>query len=501
MRHALFANMSKHRRTYREIDLEFAGIYFCVLRSSSPKWKEIAMNSRIDYRKTSAAVSRNFNGFQEPLQKISKWAAVPRIPAHCVRSKFACAAPAVAMFLVGSGAFADTSDVKGPRPVIVAKSGEHCKDDPNCFNRVHYAVKPVARVKPGQKFILETRDGLDSDLDFSSTAEDVAAVDLNRCHPLTGPVYIEGAKKGDSIAVTVVDIEPDEFGTTTVVPGFGFLRDLFTDPYIVHWDLNRLEARSKDMPGISVPNNSFMGTIGVLPDKEELQKWLKREQELADAGGAVLTPQPVEALPADLCGVDGTAKSECLRTVPPRENGGNVDARETIVGTTILLPCFIDGCGLFAGDVHFAMGGGEVAGTAIETGGRVTLEAQVRPGGAKLQTTMHFEGGSQLKQLAPSSFYAISGLPVKSEGELPVFETYLGGEKIAPLANLSEDLTLAARNATLNMIDFLVKTKGLTREQAYVLTSVAVDLNIAQVVDYPNVGVTAILNRDVFKEQ
>ncbi|MFF0920666.1 acetamidase/formamidase family protein [Rhizobium leguminosarum] len=318
---------------------------------------------------------------------------------------------------------------------------------------------------------------------------------------MTGPVYIEGAKKGDSIAVTVVDIEPDEFGTTTVVPGFGFLRDLFTDPYIVHWDLNRLEARSKDMPGISVPNNSFMGTIGVLPDKEELQKWLKREQELADAGGAVLTPQPVEALPADLCGVDGTAKSECLRTVPPRENGGNVDARETIVGTTILLPCFIDGCGLFAGDVHFAMGGGEVAGTAIETGGRVTLEAQVRPGGAKLQTTMHFEGGSQLKQLAPSSFYAISGLPVKSEGELPVFETYLGGEKIAPLANLSEDLTLAARNATLNMIDFLVKTKGLTREQAYVLTSVAVDLNIAQVVDYPNVGVTAILNRDVFKEQ
>jgi formamidase len=51
------------------------------------------------------------------------------------------------------------------------------------------------------------------------------------------------------------------------------------------------------------------------------------------------------------------------------------------------------------------------------------------------------------------------------------------------------------------MIDFLVKTKGLTREQAYVLVSVAVDLVIAQVVDMPNVGVTAILNRDVFKEE
>ena len=178
-----------------------------------------------------------------------------------------------------------------------------------------------------------------------------------------------------------------------------------------------------------------------------------------------------------------------------------LDTKETVVGTTLLFPCFIDGCGLFAGDVHFAMGGGEVAGTAIEMGAKVRLQAKVIPGGASRLSTMHFEGGAQLKQLAPSSFYAVSGLPLKPEGEVPVFSTYLGGQKIAPLANLSEDLTLAARNATLNMIDFLVKTKGLTREQAYVLTSVAVDLNISQVVDVPNVGVTAILNRDVFKEQ
>lgn len=408
-----------------------------------------------------------------------------------------------ALSLIGtwSSARADTSDVKGPAPMIVAKSGDHCKDDPNCFNRIHYAIKPVASVEPGQLFVLETRDGLDSEFDFNSTPADVAAVNLNNCHPLTGPVNVEGAKRGDAIAVTVVDIAPDDFGTTTIVPGFGFLRDLFPDPYIVHWTLNRLEARSKDMPGIAVPINAFMGTVGVLPDKPELDKWLKREKVLADAGGEVLPPQPIDALPADLCGVDGTAKDECVRTVPPRENGGNIDTRETVVGTTLLFPCFNDGCGLFAGDVHFAMGGGEVAGTAIEMGAKVTLRAKVIPGGASLLTTMHFEGGSQLKNLAPSSFYGITGLPLKAEGEVPLFSTYLDSQKIAPLANLSEDLTLAARNATLNMIDFLVKTKGLTREQAYVLVSVAVDLNIAQVVDVPNVGVTAILNRDVFKPE
>lgn len=419
------------------------------------------------------------------------------------KSKLVSTVSLVTLLLVGSSsiALADTSKVKGPAPVIVGKSGEHCKDDPNCFNRIHYAIKPVASVKPGQQFVLETRDGLDSDLNFESTAEDVGAINLNLCHPLTGPVYIEGAKRGDALKVTVVDIEPDDFGTTTMVPGFGFLRDVFPDPYIVRWELDRLEARSKDMPGIAVPYNAFMGTIGVLPSKAEQHKWLQREQALADAGGAVLTPQPIDALPANLCGVDGTAKDECLRTVPPRENGGNHDAKETIAGTTLMFQCFVDGCGLFAGDVHFAQGDGEVAGTAIEMGARVTLKAEVIPGGGAHLTTMHFEGDAQLKKLAPSSFYAVSGLPIKPVGELPVYSTYLGGDKITPLANLSEDLTLAARNALLNMIDHLVRTKGLTREQAYVLSSVAVDLVIAQVVDVPNVSVTAVLNRDVFKEE
>lgn len=417
--------------------------------------------------------------------------------------KLSYALPFVALSMVGGvpSAWADTSDVKGVPPLIVAKSGNHCVDDPNCFNRIHYAVEPVAHVKPGQTFVLETRDGLDSDLDFNSTNEDVAAIDLDLCHPLTGPVHIDGAKRGDSIAVTVVDVAPDEFGTTTIVPGFGFLRDKIPGPYIVHWELNRLEARSKDIPGVAIPMNAFMGTVGTLPDKSTLLGWLSREKALADAGGAVLTPQPHGALPADLCGPNGSAKAECMRTVPPRENGGNIDVRELIAGTTVHLPCYQDGCGLFAGDVHFAMGNGEVAGTGIEMGARVTLRAQIIPGGAANLATAHFEGDAQLKKLAPTSFYGITGLPIKTAGELPVFSTYLGGQTIAPLENLSEDLTLAARNATIDMIDFLVKTKGLTREQAYVLASVAVNLEISQVVDVPNVSVAAILDRDIFKEE
>jgi formamidase len=280
--------------------------------------------------------------------------------------------PAVAVFLVGTWgvASADTSDVKLPPPVVIGKSGKHCKDDPHCFNRYHYAIKPAAHVNPGQLFVLETGDALDSDLTFDSKAQDLAAVNLNLVHPLTGPVYIEGAKRGDALAVTIIDIAPDDFGYTTIVPGFGFLRDVFKDQFIIHWELNRLEARSKDLPGIAVPMNAFMGTVGVLPGKPEIDKWLKREKALADAGGAALTPQPVDALPSDICGTNGTAKDECVRTVPPRENGGNLDTKETVVGTTLLFPCFVDGCGLFAGDVHYAQGGGEVCGTAIEMGAK-----------------------------------------------------------------------------------------------------------------------------------
>ncbi len=169
------------------------------------------------------------------------------------------------------------------------------------------------------------------------------------------------------------------------------------------------------------------------------------------------------------------------------------------VGTTLLLPCFVDGCGLFAGDVHYAQGDGEVSGTAIETGARVTVVTEVRKGLGASVKVPHFEGGAQLKKLAPTSFYATTGLPLKQAGEVPVYATYLESKKIESLTNLSEDLALAARNALLEMIDYMVKTKGLTAEQAYVVASVAVDLRIGQVVDVPNYIVSAILPLDIFK--
>ena len=118
----------------------------------------------------------------------------------------------LAMIGIAAGAHADTSDVTWQNRIVVQKNGDHCRDDPNCFNRYHPAIQPAIRARPGDFIVFETRDALDTDLTLSSNADDVAALDLNLVHPMTGPVHIEGAERGDVLAVTLVDIEPNEFG-------------------------------------------------------------------------------------------------------------------------------------------------------------------------------------------------------------------------------------------------------------------------------------------------
>jgi formamidase len=418
-----------------------------------------------------------------------------------MKARFAALVAALAAASWAAPVGADTTDVKTQSWAQVKKTGAHCADDPNCMNRYHPAIKPVARAKPGQLILFETRDALDSDLTVTSTPKDLAAVDLNLVHPLTGPVHIEGAMRGDVLAVTLVDVDPDEYGYTLIVPGFGFLRDMFPDPFIANWRLNRMEAVSAEIPGVAIPFNGFMGTVGTLPGFPETDAWVAREKQLGEAGGFVLPPQPTGAQPAAVCGPSGSHKDKCLRTIPPRENGGNMDIQQMVVGTTLLLPCYVDGCGLFVGDVHYAQGDGEVSGTAIEIGAKVTVRTEIRKGmAAMLKSGPHFEGGSQLKQLEPDKFYATVGYPLKNAGEVPPQHKYLDSAKLPGLTNLNEDLVAAARNSLNEMIDWLVKTKGYTRQQAYIITSVACDLRIGNVVDVPNYAVSTVCPLEIFKK-
>src|SRR5207244_13324259 len=109
-------------------------------------------------------------------------------------------------------------------------------------------------------------------------------------HPLTGPVYIKGAKPGDLLEIEYLDILPERYGWTRFAPGGGFLPELFDYHFVVHWEINPQYATSPQLPGVRIPNGSFMGTAGLAPSHEQLRRWSAREAELKARGGRVRPP-------------------------------------------------------------------------------------------------------------------------------------------------------------------------------------------------------------------
>jgi formamidase len=351
-------------------------------------------------------------------------------------------------------------------------------------NRWHEAIEPVVEVEPGDIVVYETRDAFDGQFHPASTAQEVAFADLGPVHPLTGPVFVKGAEPGDLLEAELLDIEADpwdQWGYTVQVPGFGFLRDDFPDPHIVHWRLEGdLYAESDQLPGIRIPCNPFLGTFGLAPSTELRGRATQREAALADRGGMALPPDAEGAVPAG-----EPLAGEGLRTVPPRETAGNTDIKQTTPGVKMLLPVYAEGGLVSTGDVHYAQGDCEACGTAIEIRSRAHIRFNVRKGEAEARgiRDLHFyrdDYFASAEIAAPRRFYATTGICVSKEGD-----------------NESEDTTLAARNALLNMIDYL-GTRGLDRQQAYALCSCAVDLRISQTVDVPNFLVTALLPLDIF---
>jgi formamidase len=358
---------------------------------------------------------------------------------------------------------------------------KQCADEPDKgHNRWHPDIPPAVEAEPGEEVVLQTRNALDMQLTPYSKADDLLKVDLNLVHPLTGPVYVKGAAPGDLLEVTILNIEPARWAFTTIIPGFGFLRDQFTQPFIVHWSIADGYAESADLPGVRVPGAPFMGVIGVAPSRRLRQEILLREDELRRRGGAVLGPDPKGAVPAW-----EPVASEGLRTVPPRENGGNLDIKQLSAGTRLLLPVFTEGALFSAGDAHFAQGDSECCGTAIEMDCALHVSFQVRKGEAARRNLRFptFERDDYFispEMAAPRRFLATTGMC------------------IADGVNESENATLAARNALLNMIALLTE-RGWSREQAYCICSVAVDLKISELVDVPNFVVSAFLPLDIFE--
>ena len=348
-------------------------------------------------------------------------------------------------------------------------------------NRWHPDIPPVVRCAPGDEVVIDTRDAFDGQLTRESTADDVARADLGVVHPLTGPVHVDGAEPGDLLVVDVVDVTPPDFGYTVQVPGFGFLRDVFPEPHMIRWDLDSGWATSADLPGVRIPAAPFLGTFGVAPSHDLMAQITAREQELLDRGGNVLPPDPAGAVP-----IEPAIASAALRTIPPRENAGNVDIKQCGVGARLYIPVWTEG-GLFsAGDAHYAQGDNETCGTAIEITATFTLRFDLRKGVAAERNIrrLRFERSEYVvapEYAAPQRCYATTGLSIDADG-----------------VNQSEDVTAATREALLEMIDYLTTEHGFDRQQAYAICSVAVDLRVSELPDVPNMVVTAMLPLAIF---
>ena len=350
-------------------------------------------------------------------------------------------------------------------------------------NRWHPDIKPVAEVDPGQIVGLETRDAMDGQFSHATTAAEVAGCNLNLVHPLTGPVYVNGAEPGDILEVKIHEVAPEPFGFTVQVPGFGFLRDLFTRPYIIRWDIADGFATSADLPGVRIPGAPFMGVIGTAPSHELLEEINRREADLQARGGMVLLPDAADAVPREA----GIA-SKAVRTVAPHETGGNVDIKQLTAGTTVRIPVYAPGALFSVGDAHFAQGDNESCGTAVEMSSTFYGSFKVLKGeaGKRNIKDMQFYRDDYFtspEMAVPQRFFATTGQSYTKDG---VAE--------------AEDTTLAAKNALLNMIEYLVSERGYTDQQAYAICSVAVDLRISEMVDVPNFVVSAFLPLDIFTE-
>ena len=192
-------------------------------------------------------------------------------------------------------------------------------------NKFSRTIPPVLKVPSGAVIEVYTEEASDKQLTINSTVEDVINLKLDPIHPLTGPVYVEGAEPGDILAVTLHQIEIGDWGWIAIAPGFGLLIDEFTEPAIKTFKLGKDAKSIQFSEKITIPLKPFPGVMGVAPDTDEL-----------------------------------------LSTLPPRANGGNMDDPNMIEGTTIYFPVFVKGALFSIGDTHAAQGLGEVCGAAIE---------------------------------------------------------------------------------------------------------------------------------------
>jgi acetamidase/formamidase len=283
-------------------------------------------------------------------------------------------------------------------------------------NLIHHvwdrSLDPALIIESGDVVQFELLMAGDGQVFEGATFEDVA-FDFDTIYNLSGPIYVEGAKPGDTLEIELLSLEPGEWGWTVFLPELGLLADDFPDGYLKLWDLPG-GHRATLVPGVEVPCAPFLGTMGNCID------------------------EPGQHLP-----------------FPPHKGGGNLDNRHLTQGSSLWLPVLCEGALFSCGDPHAAQGDGEVCVSAIECAMTARLRFTLRK--SRIAAPAFRTPDALASSAASGGYHATMGI--------------------------SPDLMEGSKAAVRVMIAWLVEEHGLSREDAYILCSVAGDLKILEVVD------------------
>ena len=259
---------------------------------------------------------------------------------------------------------------------------------------------PAYIASPGDTLLFETKDCFSSQI----TREDqrLETLDWSCTNPATGPVYVRDAMPGDVLKVSILSIETGTFGVMAAIPKAGLFGDEVSESAIKVLPIENGQVTFR--PGLSIPLQPMIGVIGVAPSV-----------------GAIG------------CGTPGS-------------HGGNMDNRLIGTGSTLYLPVFHEGALLAMGDVHAAMGDGEVMVTGVETAARITVRVEV-----------------------------MKGSPLNN----PLLETASHFYTIAS----AKDLGTAVHTAARDMADLVMKCMNMPFHEAGMLLSACGHTEICQVVD------------------
>jgi acetamidase/formamidase len=198
------------------------------------------------------------------------------------------------------------------------------------------SAEPVLEVESGERIAFETADSSGGQLEKNSTAADVTAMDMGNVNPVTGPVFVKGAQPGDTLEIEILELKPNDWGWTAIIPQFGLLADEFPDAWLNISEVDGDGRRVRFNDHVTLPFEPFPGTIGVAP-----------------------------------------AEPGQFSVLPPTKWGGNVDVKHLTAGATLYLPVGVEGALFSVGDTHAAMGDGEVCGTAVESGMEIAVRLSV----------------------------------------------------------------------------------------------------------------------------